>query len=119
MVKKHIPSKLQAKIEPLQRCIICHKIIAKDDLIFIQDKKTKKLAVHLKCYVEIQDKICAECGLPFADKEEVFYCEEHHQYFHATKNCLDIHLKKHMHFLRGIYDQSQNRVILEEHSQPY
>ncbi len=92
-------------------CSMCNQKIHKDDLVHI----TENLTIHFKCYIEIQDKICACCGKPFLDQEILFYCEEHKEYFHRQNSCLKNHLQKHMPFKKVRYDASRNRITSFEH----
>jgi len=87
-------------------CSMCNQKITEDDLVHISEN----LTVHFKCYIEIQDKICACCGTPFMDQEILLYCDEHKEYFHRHSSCLKNHLKKHMPFKKVRYDASRNRI---------
>ncbi|NHK32459.1 MAG: hypothetical protein FK730_13980 [Asgard group archaeon] len=95
------------------RCAICRKIIAKSDLIYISPDESDEFIAHFNCYVELQDKICSECGKPFFDKEKLLYCDKHKEYFHAKKECIRNHLEKHIQFKQALYDASNNRIILQ------
>ena len=80
-------------------CVICHQEIEENDLVFFSNQNERgkgKLCVHFRCYLELQNKICCECGKPFEGEEELFLCEEHQEYFHSSKECLNSHLKKHL-----------------------
>lgn len=87
-------------------CSICNKEITKDDLVHISEH----LTVHFKCYIEIQEKICACCSKPFTDQEILLYCDEHKEYFHGEGLCLQKHLQKHMPFKKVRYDANRNRI---------
>ena len=87
-------------------CSICKKEITEDDLVHITDN----LTVHFKCYIEIQNKMCASCGRPFKDQEILLYCDEHKEYFHEQGVCFEKHLEKHMPFKYARYDASRNRI---------
>ncbi len=94
----------------IRKCAICTEIINEQDLVFITDVDNNELAVHFTCYVEIQEKICSECGNPFKNQERLLYCEEHNEYFHRSKACIRDHLEKHMRFTEAIYDAIKNRI---------
>lgn len=93
------------------RCAICNKTISENDLIYISDNTSKNFIAHFRCYVEIQEKICSECGIPFRDQETVLFCDEHREYFHSNEKCLKDHFEKHLKFKQGIYDTIKNRII--------
>jgi hypothetical protein len=94
-------------------CAICHKEIEEEDLVYLMDR-TNDLTVHFRCYIEVHDKICSICGKPFQDKEKLFFCEMHKEYFHTKNTCLQKHMKKHMPFKIGYYDANSNRIIIEK-----
>jgi len=96
----------------ISKCILCKKPITENDLIHISRKGQKDFLVHFKCYIEIQEKICVECGYPFKDQEQLLFCEEHNEYFHDLKKCSDNHLRKHKYFKKAIYDGLKNRISL-------
>ncbi|NHJ39214.1 MAG: hypothetical protein FK731_04215 [Asgard group archaeon] len=96
------------------RCAICKKIISNSDLIYISPDESEEFIAHFNCYVELQDKICSECGKPFFDKEKLLYCEKHKEYFHIKRECIRNHLEKHIQFKQAYYDASNNRIILQE-----
>ena len=91
-------------------CSICNEKISEKDLVHILDPNDANSAVHFRCYIDIQEKLCCECGKPFKNLEQLFYCEEHYEYFHTTDVCLQKHLKKHMNFLLAYYDAGKNRI---------
>ena len=95
-------------------CVICHKIITENDLAYIADEEETSFLAHFRCYVEVQEKICSECGVPFRDQERLLYCDEHREYFHPRENCLMSHFEKHLRFKEGIYDAAKNRIKLQE-----
>jgi hypothetical protein len=105
-------SELRAEI----RCAICKKNISSNDLVYLSPDESKEFIAHFSCYVEVQDKICSICCLPFFDKEELLYCEEHKEYFHNNSECIKNHLSKHIRFKKAIFDASNNRVIFQEDS---
>lgn len=92
------------------RCAICNKKINENDLIYITDIDSNNIAVHFNCYIEIQEKICSECGRPFKDQESLLFCEEHSEYFHDSDECIFVHLGKHMKFKKAVYDNTKNRI---------
>ncbi|MHA1242980.1 MAG: hypothetical protein ACTSPK_00420 [Candidatus Heimdallarchaeota archaeon] len=91
-------------------CAICGKIITKNDLVHILVEDTEDVVVHFKCFVEVHDKICCECGMPFKDKEELLYCEEHKDYFHMKEDCQKRHMRKHQPFKHAEYSTANNRI---------
>ncbi len=100
------------------RCAICNKLISENDLIYVSDNLTVNFIAHFRCYVEIQEKICSECGTPFRDQESLLFCEEHREYFHPSGKCLRAHFEKHMKFKQGIYDASKNRITILDTDEP-
>ncbi|MEA2070723.1 MAG: hypothetical protein U9O98_05470 [Asgard group archaeon] len=107
-------SKSTEKVQKKRKiCPLCKKPIDNNDLLFIEKKNGENQAYHFDCYLELQDKICAECGIPFENKEEVLYCEEHHEYFHKNPLCLNNHLEKHKHFQIAIYSAVNNQMIFQ------
>ncbi len=98
-------------------CTICNKIISEKDLVHVLDPDDASTTVHFRCYIEIQEKLCSECGKPFKDQERLFYCEKHYEYFHTTDLCLQKHLEKHMNFQIAFYDAIKNRIIKIESSE--
>jgi hypothetical protein len=96
------------------RCAICNKIITKSDLVHVSLDESSEFIAHFNCYVELQDKICSECGLPFYHQEEILFCEDHKQYFHESSACIMKHLNKHTRFLKAKYDATNNRIIMQE-----
>ena len=95
-------------------CSICHREIEENDLVYLSAQGEGNLRLHFRCYLEIQDKICSECGKPFQSQQELLFCEEHQEYFHSSKECLRNHMEKHMPFRKAWYDATNNRIILEE-----
>ncbi|HUU76953.1 MAG TPA: hypothetical protein VMX55_01320 [candidate division Zixibacteria bacterium] len=95
----------QKELDSDRICTICKNRINDNDLVQIAGN----LVVHFKCYVEIQEKICSICGIPFTDQEELFFCEEHKEYFHTNEQCLKKHLKQHMPFKKVKYEATKNR----------
>jgi len=93
-------------------CAICGKIITKNDLVHILVEDTEDVVVHFKCFVEVHDKICSECGTPFKDHEELLYCEEHKDYFHTKESCQKKHMRKHKPFKRAVYSSANNRITI-------
>ena len=98
------------KASDVRKCAICDEIINEQDLVYISDFNDNELAVHFTCYVEIQEKICSECGNPFKNQERLLFCEEHNEYFHKSRACIRDHLEKHMRFKDAIYDAIKNRI---------
>ncbi|HUT80944.1 MAG TPA: hypothetical protein VMZ29_07055 [Candidatus Bathyarchaeia archaeon] len=94
------------------KCAICDKLISENDLVYISDDPSRNFITHFRCYVEIQEKICSECGMPFRDQEILLFCDEHREYFHSSEKCLKDHFEKHLKFKQGIYDATKNRIVL-------
>ncbi|NHJ49760.1 MAG: hypothetical protein FK733_18355 [Asgard group archaeon] len=96
------------------RCAICNKIITENDLVHVSLDETNEFIAHFNCYVELQDKICSECGLPFYNQEEILFCEDHKQYFHESSSCIMKHLSKHTRFQKAKYDATNNRIVIQD-----
>jgi hypothetical protein len=99
--------------EPL-RCLICQQVIENSDLVTLIGDSGEEITVHFNCYLNLQEKICSECGKPFKDQEKLYYCPKHKTYFHMSHDCVDHHIQKHLSFYIGKYDAKTNRIILEE-----
>ncbi|MHA1221075.1 MAG: hypothetical protein ACTSQB_05010 [Candidatus Heimdallarchaeota archaeon] len=95
-------------------CVICNKVITENDLVSIVNDGEISFSAHFRCYVEIQEKICSECGVPFKDQENLLFCDEHREYFHSTETCLKKHIEKHLRFKQCMYDVAKNRITMQE-----
>lgn len=110
--------KTHQKNERKNICAICDQEIEEKDLVYLPVEGEENICVHFSCYIEVQNKICCECGKPFTDQEPVYFCQQHKEYFHKTKGkCLEQHMKKHMPFEEGYYDALNNRIIIEKDEQ--
>ena len=107
----------EAKQVIKSKCSICNQDITDKDLITVSKDDGQELIMHFKCYVEIQEKMCSECGIPFYDQEKVWFCEEHREYLHINNKCILRHLAKHVSFKVGIYDIAKNRVSFLENEE--